>query len=125
MPNRKNQTEHDNLVKTVANYLISQNFTDVKADIEGYLQPSKITWTATGEGHIPDVSAIINNTQHIYEIETEETISIEHTKNQFVLFSEFAKGHKAVFHIVVPADCKNDAVAQANEWGITAEVNGI
>lgn len=125
MAKRKNQSEHDNMVLTTANYLVSNLYTDVKADIKDYDSPKKICWKDSEKCHIPDVSGKLQGVQHIWEIETEDTISIEHTKDQWKLFSAYASQFDKVFHIVIPQGCSAEAEKQAEEWGITAEFHEV
>ncbi len=42
MAKRKNQSDHDDMVVTTANFLISNLYTDVKADVNDYETPTKI-----------------------------------------------------------------------------------
>lgn len=121
MAKRKNQSGHDEMVLITANHLISNLYTDVKADIDDYDKPTKIIWSKTQDGHVPDVTANYNGHKHIWEIETEDSISIDHTKSQWKLFSTYAAQHNAVFHIVVPEGFSAEAEEQAEEWGITAK----
>ena len=125
MAKRKNQSDHDDMVLITANYLVSNLYTDVKADIADYETPEQICWKDSNECHIPDISGKLNGIQHIWEIETEDTISVEHTKKQWKLFSEYASQFEKVFHIVVPEDCSIAAEKQASEWGINAEFHEV
>ncbi|MDT3696631.1 MAG: hypothetical protein ROY99_09590 [Ignavibacterium sp.] len=102
MAKRKNQSDHDDMVKTTVNYIVSNLYTDEKADIDDYETPTKIIWSKTNDGHVPDVTAKYKDVEHIWEIETEDSISLDHTKSQWQLFSTFATQHYAIFHIVVP-----------------------
>jgi len=65
---RKYQSNHDQMVRDVYNYLISNGFGNVKADLKGLAQPELIYWTSTEKGHIPDLTASRNGTRHIFEI---------------------------------------------------------
>ena len=125
MTKRKNQTDHDDVVLTTANYLVNKLYTDVKADVDDYETPTKIIWSKTNDGHVPDITAKYNAVEHIWEIETKDSISIAHTKSQWQLFSTFAVQHDAVFHIVVPEGCSEEAEEQAKEWDINAEFHEI
>ena len=96
MTKRKNQNQHNLMVTNVANYLDSNGYRDIKADLHGFSWPERITWKSTGNGHIPDVSAW-NNLQNIFEVETDDSIFDEHTEDQWKLFAAYAQEHKAKF----------------------------
>lgn len=125
MTKRKNQSDHEDMVLTTANYLVSNLYTDVRADVNDYETPTKIIWSKTQDGHIPDITSKYNGVEHIWEIETEDSISIDHTKSQWKLFSTYAAQHNAKFHIVVPEGFIEDAQNQAEEWGIKAEFHEV
>jgi hypothetical protein len=115
-------TEHDTMVSTVISYLFNNGFQNIKADLPGKIQPDKIIWMKTNEGHIPDATATINNTSYLFEIETEETLTTQHTIDQFVLFSAFAQQYNGQFCIIVPVSNKSKAEGLVNNLGIQAQV---
>lgn len=121
MAKRRSQTDHDKMVKYVAKYLESNGFSDVKADISGYDQPAKITWSKTGNGHIPDVSGV-GAKLNIFEVETDDSIDSDHTADQWTLFAAYAKQHNAIFYVVVPQGSKSIADKRLAELDISAEV---
>lgn len=99
---RRNQVSHDSMVRKVADHLVQNGFSSVKADLPNWQQPETIVWTHTQQGHRPDVTGVQNGQTFIFEIETEDTIKIEHTSDQWKLFSAFTKTHNAHFYVVVP-----------------------
>ncbi len=118
---RLNQSIHDTMVKDAVNYLRSEGFTDIKADLGSYPQPTKIIWKATGQGHIPDVETT-NGKHCILEVETCDSISDSHTADQWKLFSRFANEHEAEFWVVVPMGYKYNASSRLTELGIQAKI---
>jgi len=58
MASRKSQSDHDSMVKKGTIWLKDNSYSDIKADVTGYISPTKITWKSTGKGHIPDITAI-------------------------------------------------------------------
>jgi hypothetical protein len=110
MSGKKDQSAHDKLVKAVVDSLSPELYADVKGNIFGYTIPSKIILTNSEEVYIPDVTGKVEDFQYIYEVETEETISNEHTKNKWELVSDYAAKHNAIFVIVVPKGCRNTAL---------------
>lgn len=125
MVQRRNQSEHDAMVSFVVAYMKGNSFTDIKADIPGYTQPACIYWTAEGEksGHRPDATGVNQNgVSLLFEVETADTIAIEHTASQWKLFSAFAKQHNKTFYAVVPRGSSAAAQKEIERLGITAKV---
>ena len=122
MPKRQNQSHHDQMVKYVHGFLVGENYTDVRADLEGYNRPELIYWKSTKKGHKPDVTAAKNGTQNLFEIETADSISDQHTEDQWTLFAANAKQHGKIFTVVVPDDSQASANQRLIELGIQAQV---
>jgi hypothetical protein len=105
----EDKVRHDSLVKMMAQYFSSLGYTAVKADIEGYSTPLEIYWiNKPQERRIPDMTCNKNdpkNTLIILEAETCESLTIEHTKEQWKLFASHAKNNNGEFHVVVPNQC--------------------
>ena len=98
MAKRKSQSDHDKLVKKIADFFIEKKEPNVKADITGYPSPKEIMWKGNPHGHIPDVTS--NNEKqykYIVEVETDDSINDSHTSDQWKLFSAFAKENSAKF----------------------------
>lgn len=125
MANRKPQSDHDKMVQDSATWLSKNKYSDVKADVPGYTSPSKITWESTGKGHIPDISAISNSSIFIFEVETDDSIDDEHTKDQWKLFSAHAKNIKGEFWVVVPKSSTLKAEKRLDSLKLTGKVWGI
>jgi len=125
MSGKKDQSAHDKLVKAVVDSLSPELYSDIKANISGYQTPSKIVWANSGDGYIPDITGNVADFQYIYEVETEETISNEHTKNKWKLVSDYAAKHNSIFVIVVPKGCRNTALTQADESDITVHTQEV
>lgn len=114
---------HDTLVRALIDLLFNNGFALIYADLEGFQKPSLIYWRSSKEGHIPDVTAFNqNNIQVIFEIETEDSISSEHSVSQYNLFSAFVSTHNAIFYLVVPVGYKNIAMQTLQSNNITADV---
>ena len=122
MAKRKYQSNHDKMVRDVYNYLISNGFRNVKADLKGLGQPELIYWTSTEKGHIPDLTASINGTRHIFEIETSDSIFDKHTENQWQLFDANARQDGKTFYVVVPKGSEDLAKSRLAQLDIQAEV---
>lgn len=121
---RLNQNSHDSMVRNAVNYLRTNGFNNIKADIGGYDCPTKITWMSTGKGHIPDIDAH-GDKKNIFEIETEDSISDPHTADQWKLFSKYADEHGADFWVVVPKGSEYSASFRLAELGIKGKIWGL
>src|SRR4051812_36927491 len=100
MSKRKSQEEHDAMVGYIANFLVSNDYRTIKADIPGYHAPDAIAAT-TGKKFVPDVSAH-GKRLNFFEIETADTIYDDHASDEWTQFARFADQNNAVFWLVVP-----------------------
>jgi hypothetical protein len=116
------RSEHDRLVEKLCTRLVSNLFSDIKVDLPGHVKPERIVWTDTQRGHEPDASAYYGFKQHIFEVETADSIGDDHTREQCELFAAYARGHAAEFTLVVPVGCGAIAVTQLNLWGLDQAV---
>ena len=116
------KSEHDQLVEKLRARLVSNLFSDIKVDLPGYAKPSRIVWTDTQRGHEPDASAYYALKQHIFEVETADSIGDKHTHEQCKLFAAYVRDKLAEFAVVVPIGCSFAARSQLIRWGLTATV---
>lgn len=100
--------EHDDIVKLAINYFKGLGATKVYAAIEEYGEPAEIN------GFKPDISAYVGSVRHICEIETEESISTEHTKNQCIGLSK----SNTKFYVCIPKSVESPMKKNLGEWGI-------
>ena len=124
MVKRKSQSDHDKMVLYAANVLVQKGFRNVKADLGGWTQPTKIVWKTTSEGHIPDVTGD-GNPDVLVEVETDDSIFDAHTEDQWNLFYNNAKQYSKEFWVLVPNRSENDAQTRLTQLGITAKIWGI
>ena len=106
----KTQSDHDKMVKTMADTFEGEGM-QVKADHIGHRngRPDPIN------GYVPDVEATNMNRTVILEAETHDTISDESTNKQMQAFSTV---NGAEFHVIVPEGYTEAMRKQAMEWGI-------
>lgn len=119
-----NQSDHDILVSQLVSHIEGGGYSYIQADIHGYDQPLKVWWNNNPDKKfIPDVTAISNDgVFHVFEVETSDTITGEHTENQWKLFSAHAKSKNGVFIIFVESGYENEAKEQVRNLGINAHV---
>jgi hypothetical protein len=106
------QSEHDSLVRMMLNYYSTQGYVNIRADLEGCSRPDKFYWNGReNETFIPDLTCQKNDpkrTQIILEAETCESLGLDHTRQQFKLFSANARQYGKEFHVAVPRRCSLD-----------------
>jgi hypothetical protein len=121
-------SEHDALVLMMARYFQQQGYTDIKADIPGWTKPDFVYWTNNPENKFyPDLTC--RDTRNVFvilEAETCSTLNIQHTQEQFQIFSAHSRKVNGRFEVVVPRVCQNEDARSliqriAAGWGITID----
>ena len=113
---------HDSMLSTLIKHIVNNGFTSIKADAPKFESPAKISWKTSGESFIPDVTALLNQQGYIFEVETSESLSLQHTASQWRLFSTFSQEHGYTFVVVVPKSSEAVANALLKSIGAIAEV---
>jgi len=125
MAKRKSPSDHDKLVVKAAESL-NQNsdFKNIQADVKGYSTPSEINWKGDESGHIPDLKAVGTKTskEFIFEVETDDSISDNHTEDQWRLFAAYAKQNNGVFYVIVPKGSKQKAESRLKDLELEGKV---
>ena len=117
MPERKNQTEHDIMVRSVARYVKEQGHSDIKVNLFGYGTPDQIYWETTKQGRTPDVTSK-NIKLFIIDVETADSINDPDTGALWRLFSTHARQQSKSFVVVVPKGSEQPARQRALDLGI-------
>ena len=119
-----NKRHHDELLRILADVLSRphNHFDLVCADLEGWVKPKRITGEHASEAHVPDAQAWLGSQEFIFEVETAETIALEHTRRQCALFSAYAYPNRGEFVLVVPNGTQSRAQRQLARWGIRGMV---
>lgn len=118
-------SEHDRVLEKLRGRLVANLFSDIKVDLPGYVKPERIIWTATQRGHEPDATAYYLLKQHVFEVETADSLGDEHTYEQCRLFAAYVRNRFAEFALVVPTGAGLAARSQLSRWGLTATVQEI
>lgn len=120
--------EHDQLILMMARYFKQLGYTDIKADIPDWTQPSSIYWSNNpNKTYIPDLTCVdTNGVLIILEAETCNTFNDEHTQEQFRIFRAHATNNNGRFEVVIPRLCSgNDARTFIKDcitkWGISID----
>ena len=120
MTKRRNQEEHDSMVRAVVKNVKENGHSNIKADLQGYEKPKLIYWKSKKEGYIPGVTST-KNQGYIFGIETDYSIDDSHTEDQWRLFSANAKQHSKKFIVVVPKGSEQQARQRAKQLGINVD----
>lgn len=107
------QSIHNKLIEMHVEEYKKLGYINIKADHIGYKNgvPKEVN------GHRPDISATFNGVRIICEVETDESIEVEHTKEQWKAFSRSLKQ----FEVCVPAKSLSKAKKFAEKNGIEVE----
>lgn len=122
---RKNHKKHDAMIKYIATILRRVGYIDIKADLPNYKKPEKILWRKTDRGDYPDITGFKNDVRHIIEVETEDTLTEEHIRERWILFSRFAAKTNALFYVFVPTGCRRKATQRIMALGISGNTDII
>lgn len=122
MTQRGSQTAHDRMVGAVKNYLVRNEFSDIRADLAGCASPTKIIWADSLEGHVPDATGVKDGQLHVFEVETKDTIVHPHSAKQWRLFAAYVRQHSGSFCLVVPMGSAYAARQELARLNITAAV---
>lgn len=112
--------EHQLMVKGIIDYFLEQDFKITNADYDEYDECYKIG------RHAPDVIAYDSNTKthHIGEAEICDSLNQEHTKEQFIDFSDAdSNGIKSQFYPTVPKSCIDELEIILKELGLDQKNN--
>ena len=117
MPERKNQTEHDMMVRSVARYVKEQGHSDIKVNLFGYDTPDQIYWETTKQGRTPDITSK-NIKLFIIDVETADSTNDPETGDLWRLFSAHVRQQSKSFVVVVPKGFEQQARQRALDLGI-------
>lgn len=117
MGKRRNQSEHDSMVRAIADHVAATGHRQIKADLTGFSKPDLVRWQNQTTGHIPDVTSN-NGTAYLFEVETADSIDDQHTADQWKLFSANAQQQSKRFIVVVPKGSEQRARARAAQLNV-------
>jgi len=111
--------EHQDLVSMMVRHFEMEGYTAIKADILGMPKPAIIY--GTNSDHVPDLTAMKDDTFIILEAETSSSILDDHTVSQWSLFADAAREAGGEFHVVVPKGSRGIAEQRAANVGIAID----
>ena len=98
--------KHKKMVRMMLNHFKDQGYSNLKADRENETLPDQI-----GD-HVPDLTCCKNDEKRILiivEAETCDTMSHEHTEDQWKAFYRKSREVNGEFHLAVPRVCNGDS----------------
>lgn len=104
-------TNQDRMVAYVIRILNEKKHEDIRAVTPDCKMPQKVVREATGEGYIPEVTALKSGQFRLFAVETKDSLNEEDTEKRWRLFESYAKQNQAQFYVVFPVG----VVAQVKE----------
>jgi len=123
MGNDRNREVHDDMVRYMATLISKAGYVNMRVQLpESQSRPDRIAPHETGHSYGPDITALREGCLHIFQVETEETITSHDTLQQLKTFAIFADRNNALFTLVVPSGCKRNAEQLLVESGVFARI---
>ena len=116
MSKRSSEANHSAAVGYVALVLEKDyDYTDVCVDLDmdSFDTPEQIDMPGFDRGGVPDVTGYHEGRQHIFEVETPDSIRDEHTSHQWRLFAKYADENNATFLWLCP---RRKRKKRGNAW---------
>lgn len=118
---RLSESQHEYLVRNMAELLFAGPYRDVRVDLPGYDMPDKVFREGAAVYMLPDLTA--RGTKFfVFEVETADSIDDEHTLEQWPMFAAHAQRMKGEFWVVVPRRCGGIAMGRLKELGLKGQV---
>jgi len=109
------------MVRDAASFLQDKGYRDIRVALEGFPAPEPIVWRRTGEGQIPDLTAM-GSAFVVVQVETEDTIGDPKAAAEWQLFAEHARENRGEFFLVVPVGHLAEAWRRLKLLGIEGNV---
>lgn len=87
------------IISAVVDFIRSQDFSNIKANMPGYNAPQKLVWSKTGNGYTPDITAIKDGKLLLFVVK-EPTDDIENQIDKWRLFSSYTSSKNRLCYIV-------------------------
>ncbi len=108
----------EELLKTAVELLNEENFSEVKADLEGYHKPEEIISKITYKRITPDLTAIKDGRIYVFTIVLEDDPDIDN----WYIISNYVQINKGVFYLMVPQDKKKEIQKMLRDYRINAQL---
>lgn len=115
-------SERDDLVRTLVGFLSLAGFIDIRANIEAYKRPARISWQENEEPHIPDATAQKDGRSFVFEVITQQSAESQSTQARSRLFAAAAKQLNGSFVIVVPKAAMSKVLMMLDRLRLDGEI---
>ena len=96
------ETKKDYLIERALKKILStRTFDKVKANLEGYEPPAKLTKTSGEGAFVPDITGVKGGEKHYYELAIKNS-KIKETIDKWKLLGQLAQLRRGKFYLVVP-----------------------
>lgn len=117
---RYNQQLHEEMKIQLRLFLESEGFEFIKTDLEGETRPKFIGGFSID--YVPDLTAMKDGVFHVFEIETDDSLTHEHTTKQWQAFDRYCRQKSNRRFIVLVETKENEARQHAEELGVQPAV---
>lgn len=114
----ENQLAHDEMIRKLVDNLIGKGYQDIRAAVLpefSDMRPTKIYSEEAEMYFSPDVVAIHNGNQMLFEVETVDSILAPSTQAELRAFAAYAREHRAAFYLVMSEQDRTLAKATLEE----------
>ena len=119
---KKAASLRDGMLKYVIRILQEKKHKDIRAIAPDFTMPKRVVRESSGEGYIPEVTAVKNGQFRLFALETKETLELNETEKRWELFSSYAKQDHALFYVVFPAGMEAKVKAKLKDLNIEARL---
>ncbi len=99
--NPESQGRHYHMLTSLVKTLVQDGYTDIVSALGDFTDPAHMPGR-DGKLYVSDAIAWKEGIEHIFEVETDETIELDFTREQFLAFYDHARKAAGVFNIIVP-----------------------
>lgn len=127
MSQQNSEHPYPKLMQKALSLLERKGFKNLKADLEGYEEPTKFTNPDTQESYQPDITAKSTIGKHYFEIVNQKYEDEVGIAGKWKLFAKLAKIKNGKFHLLVPRGkmrYTNELINQHNIEAITLKLQG-
>ncbi len=99
--NPESQGRHYHMLTTLVKNLVQNGYSDIASALGDFADPAEMPGR-DGRPYISDAVAWKDGVEHVFEVETHETIELDYTREQFAAFYDHARKTAGTFSIIVP-----------------------
>ncbi len=116
---------HREMIHTAIHYLENKGYEQIRADLDDYEKPARLTRQGTDEGYVPDITARKNGGKFYFDVVTANKDEHLHTVGKWRLLSTLAEHRNGKLMLFVPYGKMNFTNRILQDNNIEAEVMKI